>query len=108
MLLQVIQPYIAVDLSFRTAPGTDEKKAAAELKTLLEANPPYGAKVIFRRPLNFVVRRSPLALNKASLDARRSRSLPVKLPPTSWHLFPSRGSIMQWTLGPRASMASHA
>jgi hypothetical protein len=46
---QVIQPYISVDLSFRTAPGTDEKKASVELKALLEANPPYGAKACLSR-----------------------------------------------------------
>lgn len=34
-----------MDLSFRTAPGTNEIKAAEELKALIEKDPPYGANV---------------------------------------------------------------
>ena len=43
----VLRPRTVVKLSFRSAPGADTKVAAAKLKEVLEADPPYGAKVSF-------------------------------------------------------------
>eukprot|EP01099_Mayorella_cantabrigiensis_P006996 TRINITY_DN603_c0_g8_i2.p1 TRINITY_DN603_c0_g8~~TRINITY_DN603_c0_g8_i2.p1 ORF type:complete len:481 (-),score=116.42 TRINITY_DN603_c0_g8_i2:123-1544(-) len=43
----VLRPYTSLKLSVRLPPSTDPIQAADELKTTLEANPPYGAKVVF-------------------------------------------------------------
>lgn len=43
----VLRPYTTLKLSLRLPPTLDAKKAAGELKTILEANPPYNAKVEF-------------------------------------------------------------
>ncbi|HEX4910448.1 MAG TPA: M20/M25/M40 family metallo-hydrolase [Permianibacter sp.] len=42
-----LRPYTAVKLSLRLPPDLDAKHCAAELKKLLERDPPYGAKVTF-------------------------------------------------------------
>jgi acetylornithine deacetylase/succinyl-diaminopimelate desuccinylase-like protein len=44
----VLRPATAVKLSIRIPPGLDPDKAQAALKTALEKDPPYGAKVTFR------------------------------------------------------------
>jgi acetylornithine deacetylase/succinyl-diaminopimelate desuccinylase-like protein len=41
----VLRPYTTLKLSFRLPPSCDGKKAAIALKTLLEKDPPYNAKV---------------------------------------------------------------
>jgi acetylornithine deacetylase/succinyl-diaminopimelate desuccinylase-like protein len=41
----VLRPQTTVKLSLRVPPTADVKKASKALKKLLEANPPYGAKV---------------------------------------------------------------
>ena len=43
----VLRPYTAMKLSFRLPPTADAKRAAEALKTTLERDPPYGAKVWF-------------------------------------------------------------
>jgi acetylornithine deacetylase/succinyl-diaminopimelate desuccinylase-like protein len=43
----VLRPKTALSLSLRIPPTLDGAKAAKKLKALLEANPPYGAKVSF-------------------------------------------------------------
>ena len=43
----VLRPQTAVKLSFRLPPTADAHKVAAEVKGLLEKNPPYGARVKF-------------------------------------------------------------
>jgi acetylornithine deacetylase/succinyl-diaminopimelate desuccinylase-like protein len=43
----VLRPQTAAKLSLRLPPTSDAEKAGAMLKTLLEADPPYGAKVTF-------------------------------------------------------------
>ena len=43
----VLRPYTAFKLSLRLPPLVDGEQAKAQLKTLLEADPPYGAKVSF-------------------------------------------------------------
>ncbi|MGH8123770.1 MAG: M20 family metallopeptidase [Rudaea sp.] len=43
----VLRPFTAVKLSLRLPPTLDAVKAGAQLKTLLESDPPYGAKVTF-------------------------------------------------------------
>jgi len=43
----VLRPYSALKVSLRIPPHLDQNKAAEKLKELLEANPPYGAKVHF-------------------------------------------------------------
>jgi acetylornithine deacetylase/succinyl-diaminopimelate desuccinylase-like protein len=43
----VLRPTTAAKLSVRLPPSLDAEQANAELKTLLEADPPYGAKVTF-------------------------------------------------------------
>ncbi|MGH8279315.1 MAG: M20 family metallopeptidase [Gammaproteobacteria bacterium] len=43
----VLRPHTAVKLSFRLPPTADARKVAAEIKQLLEKNPPYGARVKF-------------------------------------------------------------
>jgi acetylornithine deacetylase/succinyl-diaminopimelate desuccinylase-like protein len=43
----VLRPYTAVKLSVRLPPGVDAAKAVSTLKTALEKDPPYGAKVTF-------------------------------------------------------------
>lgn len=43
----VLRPYTAVKVSLRLPPSIDGAKATAALKTLLEKDPPYGAKVEF-------------------------------------------------------------
>lgn len=43
----VLRPKTSFNLSFRLPPTADAAVAAAELKKVLEANPPYGAKVSF-------------------------------------------------------------
>ncbi len=43
----VLRPRTALKLSLRIPPGVDPKQATAELKTILEADPPYGADVRF-------------------------------------------------------------
>lgn len=44
----VLRPQTAMKLSLRLPPTVDGEKAAQVLKELLEANPPYGAKVSFQ------------------------------------------------------------
>ncbi len=43
----VLRPLTAVKVSLRIPPGVDPKRAEAELKRTLEADPPYGARVRF-------------------------------------------------------------
>lgn len=43
----VLRPYTTLKLSLRLPPTLDAKKAAQDLKKLLEENPPYGARVEF-------------------------------------------------------------
>jgi acetylornithine deacetylase/succinyl-diaminopimelate desuccinylase-like protein len=43
----VLRPNTTVKLSFRLPPTTDAGRAAKEIKSLLEADPPYGARVRF-------------------------------------------------------------
>ncbi len=43
----VLRPYTSLTLSLRTPPTCDAKKAALQLKHILEADPPYQAKVTF-------------------------------------------------------------
>ena len=43
----VLRPRTAAKLSFRLPPTADVRKAAAEIKRLLERSPPYGARVNF-------------------------------------------------------------
>ncbi|MBV9510641.1 MAG: M20/M25/M40 family metallo-hydrolase, partial [Caulobacteraceae bacterium] len=43
----VLRPWTAAKLSVRLPPTVDAEAAGARLKTLLEADPPYGAKVTF-------------------------------------------------------------
>jgi acetylornithine deacetylase/succinyl-diaminopimelate desuccinylase-like protein len=43
----VLLPFSTAKLSLRLPPTADSEKAGAMLKTLLEADPPYGAKVTF-------------------------------------------------------------
>lgn len=43
----VLRPHTAVKLSLRLPPTADAVKAGADLKALLERDPPYGAKVCF-------------------------------------------------------------
>ena len=43
----VLRPYTSVKLSMRIPPTTDPVIAAAKLKSVLETNPPYGARVSF-------------------------------------------------------------
>jgi acetylornithine deacetylase/succinyl-diaminopimelate desuccinylase-like protein len=43
----VMRPFTALKLSLRLPPLVDAKEASLRLKTLLEANPPYGAKVCY-------------------------------------------------------------
>jgi acetylornithine deacetylase/succinyl-diaminopimelate desuccinylase-like protein len=43
----VLRPKTAVKLSFRLPPTADAKKVGAEVKKILEAKPPYGARVNF-------------------------------------------------------------
>ncbi len=43
----VFRPMTALKLSLRLPPGCDAHKATQRMKDLLEANPPYGAKVTF-------------------------------------------------------------
>jgi acetylornithine deacetylase/succinyl-diaminopimelate desuccinylase-like protein len=43
----VLRPATSAMLSLRLPPSTNAEKASAALKALLEANPPYGAKVTF-------------------------------------------------------------
>jgi acetylornithine deacetylase/succinyl-diaminopimelate desuccinylase-like protein len=43
----VLRPFTAAKLSVRLPPTLDAVEAGARLKTLLEADPPYGAKVVF-------------------------------------------------------------
>ncbi|HCY86837.1 MAG TPA: peptidase M20 [Desulfobacteraceae bacterium] len=43
----VLRPFTSLKLSVRTPPTVDAEKAAAALKSVLEAEPPYGAKVSF-------------------------------------------------------------
>lgn len=43
----VLRPYTALRLSFRTPPTLDAEKAAARIKALLEESPPNGARVTF-------------------------------------------------------------
>jgi len=43
----VLRPRTAVKVSLRLPPTTDAEKASAHLKQLLEADPPYGARVTF-------------------------------------------------------------
>ncbi|MGH8308057.1 MAG: M20/M25/M40 family metallo-hydrolase, partial [Gammaproteobacteria bacterium] len=43
----VLRPHTAVKLSFRLPPTADARKVAAEVKRLLEKDPPYGARVKF-------------------------------------------------------------
>ncbi|KNC75827.1 hypothetical protein SARC_11654 [Sphaeroforma arctica JP610] len=44
---QAIYPFAEIEVSIRTAPGTDQDMAVAELKTIIEADSPYGANVTF-------------------------------------------------------------
>jgi acetylornithine deacetylase/succinyl-diaminopimelate desuccinylase-like protein len=43
----VLRPFTSLKLSFRLPPGVDAQAAAAAVKTALESDPPYGAKVEF-------------------------------------------------------------
>ena len=43
----VLRPRTALKLSFRMPPTADARKVTAEVKSLLEKNPPYGARVKF-------------------------------------------------------------
>jgi acetylornithine deacetylase/succinyl-diaminopimelate desuccinylase-like protein len=43
----VLRPYTTLKLSLRLPPTLDAKQAATKLKTILEKDPPYGAKVEF-------------------------------------------------------------
>ncbi len=43
----VLRPFTEAKLSLRVPPTTDAKKASAELKRILETDPPYGAKVSY-------------------------------------------------------------
>jgi len=43
----VLRPYTTLNLSIRMPPTCDGEKAGAAVKRILEANPPYGAKVSF-------------------------------------------------------------
>src|SRR5690606_34102571 len=43
----VLRPYTSVKLSFRLPPGVNPDAAARSIKTALEEDPPYGAKVSF-------------------------------------------------------------
>ena len=43
----VLRPHTAVKISLRLPPTTDADRASAELKRILESDPPYGAKVSF-------------------------------------------------------------
>ncbi len=43
----VLRPYSAVKLSFRLPPGVDPHRAAQSVKSALESDPPYGAKITF-------------------------------------------------------------
>lgn len=43
----VLRPFTALKLSFRLPPGVDADRAAEAVKTTLERDPPYGAKVSF-------------------------------------------------------------
>jgi acetylornithine deacetylase/succinyl-diaminopimelate desuccinylase-like protein len=44
----VLRPMTALKLSLRIPPGCDPKAANEKLKSLIEADPPYGAKVTFK------------------------------------------------------------
>ncbi|MGD9788510.1 MAG: M20 family metallopeptidase [Sulfuricellaceae bacterium] len=44
----VLRPHTALKLSLRLPPSCEPQVAAAELKTLLESDPPYGARVEFQ------------------------------------------------------------
>ena len=44
----VLRPFTTVKLSFRLPPTSDAKKVGAEVKRMLEAKPPYGARVTFK------------------------------------------------------------
>ena len=44
----VLRPKTSLKLSLRLPPNKDSKQAEADLKRLLEADPPYGAKVTFK------------------------------------------------------------
>ena len=44
----VLRPFTALKLSVRTPPTVDTDRAAAAMKSVLEADPPYGATVQFR------------------------------------------------------------
>ncbi len=43
----VLRPFTELKLSLRVPPSADAKKASAELKALLERDPPYGARVTY-------------------------------------------------------------
>jgi acetylornithine deacetylase/succinyl-diaminopimelate desuccinylase-like protein len=43
----VLRPFTSLKLSIRIPPKVDPKTAARAVKTVLEANPPYGARVSF-------------------------------------------------------------
>ena len=43
----VLRPFTAAKLSIRLPPTVDADEAGPKIKTLLEADPPYGAKVVF-------------------------------------------------------------
>jgi len=47
----VMHPELVLKLSLRLPPTLDPERAAQKLRTLLEADPPYGAKVDFRQDL---------------------------------------------------------
>jgi acetylornithine deacetylase/succinyl-diaminopimelate desuccinylase-like protein len=47
----VLRPYTAAKLSLRLPPTVDGARAAAAVKRVLEANPPYGARVSFETEL---------------------------------------------------------
>ena len=71
----VLRPYTAFKLSLRLPPLIDAATAVAELKTLLEDNAPYQAKVTFEGPAGATGWNAPdtapwfeQALNKASTD----------------------------------------
>ncbi|MCA9757864.1 MAG: M20/M25/M40 family metallo-hydrolase [Candidatus Eisenbacteria bacterium] len=57
----VLRPSTTVKLSFRTAPGANTQSAAAKLKEVLEADPPYGAHVRYTPNAGYGFDAPPLA-----------------------------------------------
>ncbi len=71
----VLRPYTSLTLSLRTPPTCDAEKAALQLKHILEADPPYQAKVTFNAEKASSGWHAPLLnpwLKKAMDDASQS------------------------------------